>query len=72
MQKNKYHIFMIKRDKINFVHMVIIFEDYYLFSASLSSIILVVPKRLNCVLHIFPLSLSMPGIVISSLPFQNI
>ena len=37
-----------------------------------SSVLLVVPKRLNYVLFIFPLSLLMPGIVISSLPFQNI
>ena len=36
-----------------------------------SSVLLVVPKRLNCVLLIFPLSLLMPGIVISSLLSQN-
>ena len=36
-----------------------------------SSVLLVALKRLNCVLHIFHLSLLMPGIVISSLPFQN-
>ena len=37
-----------------------------------SSVLLVVPKRLNCVLLIFSLSLSIPSTVISSLPFQNI
>ena len=36
-----------------------------------SSVLLVVPKRLNYVLFIFPLSLLMPGIVISSLLSQN-
>ena len=36
-----------------------------------SSVLLVVPKRLNCVLLIFLLSLLMPGIVISSLLSQN-
>ena len=44
----------------------------FLTNVTLSSVLLVVPKRQNCVLHIFPLSLSMQGIVISSLPFQNI
>lgn len=43
----------------------------FLTNITLSSVLLVVPKRLNCVLHIFHLSLLMPGIVISSLPFQN-
>ena len=37
-----------------------------------SSVLLVALKRLNCVLFIFSLSLSMPSTVISSLPFQNI
>ena len=36
-----------------------------------SSVLLVALKRLNCVLFIFSLSLSMPSTVISSLPFQN-
>ena len=44
----------------------------FLTNVTPSSVLLVVPKRLNYVLLIFPLSLSMPGIVISSLPFQNI
>ena len=44
----------------------------FLTNVTLSSVLLVVPKRLNCVLLIFPLSPSMPSIVISSLPFQNI
>ena len=43
----------------------------FLTNITLSSVLLVVPKRLNCVLFIFSLSLSMPGTVISSLPFQN-
>ena len=37
-----------------------------------NSVLLVALKRLNCVLFIFSLSLSMPSTVISSLPFQNI
>ena len=41
-------------------------------NVTLSSVLLVVPKRLNCVLLIFHLSHSMPSTVISSLPFQNI
>ena len=36
-----------------------------------SSVLLVALKRLNCVLFIFSLSLSMPSTVISSLTFQN-
>ena len=37
-----------------------------------SSVLLVALKRLNCVLFIFSLSISIPSTVISSLPFQNI
>ena len=44
----------------------------FLTNVTPSSVLLVVPKRLNYVLLIFPLSLSMPSTVISSLPFQNI
>ena len=36
-----------------------------------SSVLLVALKRLNCVLFIFSLSISIPSTVISSLPFQN-
>ena len=43
----------------------------FLTNVTPSSVLLVVPKRLNCVLLIFPLSLLMPGIVISSLLSQN-
>ena len=44
----------------------------FLTNVTPSSVLLVVPKRLNYVLLIFPLSHSMPSIVISSLLFQNI
>ena len=43
----------------------------FLTNVTPSSVLLVVPKRLNYVLFIFPLSLLMPGIVISSLLSQN-
>ena len=44
----------------------------FLTNVTPSSVLLVALKRLNYVLFIFPLSLSMPSTVISSLPFQNI
>ena len=44
----------------------------FLTNVTPSSVLLVALKRLNYVLFIFPLSLLMPGIVISSLTFQNI
>ena len=44
----------------------------FLTNVTPSSVLLVVPKRLNYVLLIFPLSLSMPNIAISSLLFKNI
>ena len=43
----------------------------FLTNVTPSSVLLVALKRLNCVLFIFSLSLSMPSTVISSLPFQN-
>ena len=44
----------------------------FLTNVTPSSVLLVALKRLNCVLFIFSLSLSMPSTVISSLTFQNI